>query len=139
MFYGLAELADWRASQHFDQIRDPLENRRCNTSVPSYSGSSADGVRSSDALLKLPRSPESVGARGVWPTERFLVVRLSPPVGPPALTALRLRIHRPARCPVSHWRLLKSSVRDFSRCYRCRGAAFDAVLDLAILGWHVAE
>jgi len=32
MFYGFAEVADWRAFQHFDQIRERLENRRCNTS-----------------------------------------------------------------------------------------------------------
>jgi hypothetical protein len=32
MFYGFAEAAGWRAFQHFDQIREPLENRRCNTS-----------------------------------------------------------------------------------------------------------
>jgi hypothetical protein len=32
MFYGFAEVADWRAFQHFDQIREILENRRCNTS-----------------------------------------------------------------------------------------------------------
>src|SRR5262249_37759157 len=33
MFYGFAEAADWRAFQHFDQIRETLENRRCNTSL----------------------------------------------------------------------------------------------------------
>src|SRR5215831_17178646 len=32
MFYGFAEAADWRAFQHFDEIREPLENRKCNTS-----------------------------------------------------------------------------------------------------------
>jgi hypothetical protein len=33
MFYGFAEVADWRAFQHFDQILKSLENRRCNTSA----------------------------------------------------------------------------------------------------------
>ena len=33
MFYGFAEVADWRAFQHFEQIAEILENRRCNTSI----------------------------------------------------------------------------------------------------------
>jgi hypothetical protein len=35
VFYGFAEVADWRAFHHFEQALETPENRRCNTSCPN--------------------------------------------------------------------------------------------------------
>lgn len=54
MFYGFAEVADWRAFRYFDHIGEYLENRRYNTSgkLHRYVASS-DGPRAADDMIRI--------------------------------------------------------------------------------------
>jgi hypothetical protein len=48
MFYGFAEVADWRAFQHFDQIRELLENRRYTSRFSIGLHESGEKIRVAD-------------------------------------------------------------------------------------------